>query len=275
MKKISIVLLSVVMLFAFTACNNNVDNGENVFAYTGAQLKDYAENSAVKSVTIKGDITLTEPITISNKGFQLIGDTDSSLTIVASEAQAPGSRGMININADNVVISSVNIGISEDSKLVNVIYTNNNNICIQDSKIEYLGTIADYDSVGNSKINQAIALDSNSSASITRTTIKNAVTPIYVSSADVTINECYFNSGIEFERIGENSITNCTSIEEEDPVLGTAKVTVWYKGTGVAANAASETEAKAFLDEVLANNTDIIARLFDGTNTAEYEPSNT
>ena len=273
MKKIQIVLLSVVMLVAFTACNYIVDNGENVFAYTGDQLKDYAENSAVKSVTIKGDITLTEPITISNKGFQLIGDTDSSLTIVAEEPQAPGSRGMININADDVVISNVNIGVSKDSELVNVIYTNNKNIRIQNSTIEYLGTIDDYNSVGTSKINQAIDLGSNSSASVTGTTIKNAVTPIYVSSVNATIDNCYFNSGVEFEKIGKNSITNCTSIEKDNPVLGTAKVTVWYKGTGPAADAATETEAKAFLDKVLADNTDIITRLFDGTDTTEYKPS--
>ena len=87
------------------------------------------------------------------------------------------------------------------------------------------------------------------------------MTPVYASSPDVKVDNCRFNSGIEFETISEASaVVNCSPVGEGE-VLGTAKVGVWYGEAS--ATAPTEEAAKAFLDSVSVD--DIITRLWNGS----------
>ena len=264
MKKISIVLLYVAMLFAFTACNNSTPTGSSVLAYDEDDLIKYVNNSGVTSVTIVGKIELSQPITITTEGFQLIGTDESSIT-VSSENEVTGAQGMINVNADNVVIDKIDFIVPSDSGLINIIYTNNEDLKVQGSSFSYSGTISTYEEIANSKINMAIDIDAGGSAVISGTSFTNAVTPVYVSSQNVRIENCKFNSGIEFETIGSNAVVNCEPVGEGD-VLGTAKVTIWY--TGAPNTTTTEADAKAFLDRV--SGDEIITRLYNGTDTTVY-----
>ncbi len=270
MKRISIVLLAVAMLFAFASCDNSTPTDvSKVYAYSEDQLVAYMSNSAVKSVTIVGEITLSAPVDITADGFELVGAEGSKLTISHDDEliqENGNASGMIDVKADNVSIRNIDIEIPADSALINIIYTNNTGLTVADSSFAWLGEVADYDSVAQSKINQAICIDSNGSASIIGTSFRNAVTPVYASSPDVKVDNCRFNSGIEFETISEASaVVNCSPVGEGE-VLGTAKVGVWYGEAS--ATAPTEEAAKAFLDSV--SGDDIITRLWNGSDYTEY-----
>ena len=263
MKKITIALLAIAMLFAFVACEDNGSDTRVATVTTENEFVSTIESASVTGIdkiVLGAPIALDEPVAITKAGLEIVGSSDNVLT-VSNSAEYIGAKGMLNINADNVKLTDVYIEVPEASAKINVIYTNNSGVTINGSSIKWLGEVTEYTNVENSDINMAVDVDANGSARIVGTSFTNCVTPVYSSSADVAIESCKFNSGIEFEVVSAvTKVTDCTPVGEGD-VLGTAKVSVWYDGV-------NKETATAFLDSVSGDN--IITRLYN-TSTSDYE----
>ena len=106
MKKISILLLAALMLFAFTACDPNANETEGVKSYDELVEKIEAGET---DISLAADIEITDKLELDVEGLTINGNDHSM--IVNKKPADLGTSYLINVTASNVTISNVKFDV--------------------------------------------------------------------------------------------------------------------------------------------------------------------
>lgn len=250
MKKAFMLALSVLMISAFISCDNNV-NEPRVEVTSEEELTEALSAAATgepKNIVIVDSFDVSGNIAINVDGVKLSAENDAVLTANTSGTSETPFH-LVDVNANGVVFNNVRITASGTQCIwaVNV----NGNDFVYDG-----GAITGADNSTYSAVNMGIVISANSTGTeIRNVTLKDCFTPVYSSSADVTIEKVVFNSGMQFERatVEDTKISGCSKLSDGTYTSCAVDVRTDY-GT-------SEDVAKSVLDNIIAKNTDVTGRL--------------
>ena len=261
MKKALILALSVLMISAFISCDNNV-NEPRVEVTSEGELTEALSAAATgepKNIVIVESFEVSGNIAINVDGIKLSAENDAVLTANTSGTSETPFH-LVDVNANGVVFNNVRITAS-GTQCIWAVNVNGNDFVYDGGAI----TGADNDNSTYSAVNMGIVISANSTGTeIRNVTLKDCFTPVYSSSADVTIEKVVFNSGMQFERatVEDTKISGCSKLSDGTYTSCAVDVRTDY-GT-------SEDVAKSVLDGIIANNTGVTGRL----NGSDYTPSN-
>ena len=206
MKKLIVIALSVMMLFAFTACNNGA-------SYTEVRNQEEllgALEAGDKNISITQGFEINEPFAISDSDVVINGN-HNVLTISNDIAEA---GYVINVTGSNVKMDGVDIEVNAENAALYVINASNSN-----SGFEFRNgsiTSGDWSETLN-EAGIAIGLNVGTDAKVINSDFQDCFTPIYVNGANVTLTDIDFNSGINFNAIVDvANLTNLTKSETAD-----------------------------------------------------------
>ena len=211
------------------------------------ELKEALLDPSEKNIKLSGTIVVTESLSIG-AGKSISGNgtlnLDNSATL-SLEDGASLNGVTINVNEANVQGASIST-FAANEPINSVINVMGNDVVIKDVKIAVPSTINgekyniivvspsvtgfkfiggsitgdiasdEFKTVGeNYSANIGIAVSSGASAEISGgSIIKGVFTPIYASSADVTIDGISFESGIQIDTISDKTVVkNCTDTD--------------------------------------------------------------
>lgn len=191
MKKISILLLAALMLFAFTACDPNANETEGVKSYDELVEKIEAGET---DISLAADIEITDKLELDVEGLTINGNDHSM--IVNEKPADLGTSYLINVTASNVTISNVKF----DVKATGVYLIEAGNVgatgfTFKDSAIKGETWATENEGLDASV---TIGLNLSTGGKVENCEFTDCYTPIYVNASDVSLNAVKFNSGIVF-----------------------------------------------------------------------------
>ena len=192
-KKILVIALAALMLFAFTACNSGSSSFRTV--RNSIELQD-ALDAGYTNISIEEDFTLREMVVISGNGTVISGN-GHTITI-ATNLGAAGEY-VINVTGSDVVMDGVNIDVTAEDAGIYVINASNSNSGFEFKNGSITGK--DWDSTSSEKASIAIGLNVGTDATVSNSKFQDCFTPIYVNGDQVTLNGITFNSGINFNAV--------------------------------------------------------------------------
>ena len=193
MKKLLVIALSAMMLFAFTACSSGSSSFRTV--RNALELQD-ALDAGYTSISIEEDFTLWAPVEISINGTVISGN-GHTLTIASASIADEGY--VINVTGSNVKMDGINIEVTAEDAGLYVINASNSNSGFEFKNGSITGKDWDSSSADNASI--AIGLNVGTDAKVSSSAFIDCFTPIYVNGDGVTLNGIDFNSGINFNAI--------------------------------------------------------------------------
>ncbi len=190
MKKIVIMLLAAMMLFAFTACNPNENAVDGVKTFD--ELKTEIE-AGEKNIALAADIEIAEAIELDVEGLTIEGNGHTMT--VAEKPENLGTNYLINVTAADVTISNVNFDVqAEGVYLIEAGNSGATGFTFKDCTV----TSETWDATDPLKTSVAIAVNLSTGGTVDNCTFADCYTPVYVNASYVTLKNIKFNSGIVF-----------------------------------------------------------------------------
>lgn len=222
MRKSLIALLAILMAFSFVACDSNTAEPagpKTVKVTTLEELGEALADETAEVIVVTADIGLDRQGVAIERKVTLKGEGDGKITIKNTDLN--NSNWWIELKTDGIVID--NLDISTESQAVSTYLINvaAENITIKNSKIEGIGVVAPSSYTPGMGINVG---PNASGAIIEGCTLVDCYTPIFSSTASITVKDNKWNSGAVFEKYtdGETIITGNSSYE--DGVITTGKI---------------------------------------------------
>ena len=190
MKKIVIMLLAAMMLFAFTACNPNENAVDGVKTFD--ELKTEIE-AGEKNIALAADIEITEAIELDVEGLTIEGNGHTMT--VAEKPENLGTNYLINVTAADVTISNVIFDVqAEGVYLIEAGNSGATGFTFKNCTV----TSETWDATDPLKTSVAIAVNLSTGGTVDNCTFADCYTPVYVNASYVTLKNIKFNSGIVF-----------------------------------------------------------------------------
>ena len=213
MKKISIMLLVLTVLFAFSACDGNSVPAAKVGSYD--ELVS-AIGDGEKNIVITKGFTIDDKLTVDVDGLTIHGD-GNTLTVNKSFE----TDYVVNVTGSDVTFDGINFVVEGDARGVYLIQAGNvsstgftmKNCTVKGEVFPADGSA--FTGTDEKDCSVAIGLNTGADATVECSTFTDCYTPVYVNQDTVTMDKVAFNSGISFGvAVSADNLSGLTTIAD-------------------------------------------------------------